>query len=209
MARNVKIYDGERETGFTLVELLIALFVFSLLSAFSYRSVSLLTLSMADTHSESGALLDVQKAWSLWQKDLQASLLDSKTLQPKDDEVLNNPTNGELLADFGKVKYVLRKGRMYRQSLEGVYKTEVKLMQVDSATMTVDSSLLREGVLISVFVMDHPVLGKTSRVFWALSSDGALFENSEFQFAEVASAENEGSQTAGPSEASLIDEAVF
>lgn len=59
-----------KSQAFTLVELLIALFVFSMLSVFSFRAVGLLGVAQSETDNSMLMLASVQKAVLLWEKDM-------------------------------------------------------------------------------------------------------------------------------------------
>jgi len=56
--------------GFTLVELLVALFVFSLLSAFAYRAINTMTKTGSAIEAEMTALTNMQKAIQSIERDL-------------------------------------------------------------------------------------------------------------------------------------------
>ncbi|MFI0398121.1 MAG: type II secretion system protein J [Thiolinea sp.] len=56
--------------GFTLVELLVALFVFSLISAFAYRAINNLISAGSTVEVEMTALANVQRAMQMLERDL-------------------------------------------------------------------------------------------------------------------------------------------
>ena len=56
--------------GFTLMELLVALFVFAILAGFSFRAVTALTASESDVKEQMGALSELQRAVLFWERDI-------------------------------------------------------------------------------------------------------------------------------------------
>lgn len=56
--------------GFTLMELLVALFVFAILAGFSFRAVTALTASENDVKEQMGALSELQRAVLFWERDI-------------------------------------------------------------------------------------------------------------------------------------------
>lgn len=56
--------------GFTLMELLVALFVFAILAGFSFRAVTALTASEGDVKEQMGALSELQRAVLFWERDI-------------------------------------------------------------------------------------------------------------------------------------------
>lgn len=62
--------NSKVSTGFTLVELLVALFVFSLISAFAYRAVNTMVKTGDAIEAEMTALTKVQKAVQIIERDL-------------------------------------------------------------------------------------------------------------------------------------------
>ena len=60
--------------GFTLVEIMVALFVFSLLSGFAFRAVSDLSLAASAVKNDAVLLEDMQKIMSFAEKDIRSSV---------------------------------------------------------------------------------------------------------------------------------------
>lgn len=72
---------GGREQGFTLVELLVALAVMSMLAMLSWRSIDAMQRTQALTQERADELLRLQAALGQWAADLDA-LVDTKELIP-------------------------------------------------------------------------------------------------------------------------------
>lgn len=57
-------------SGFTLMELLVALFVFALLAGFAFRAVTALTAAEQDVKTQMRALSELQRAVLFWERDI-------------------------------------------------------------------------------------------------------------------------------------------
>ncbi len=112
--------------GFTLVELLIALFVFSLLSAFSYRAVNQLSDTGANVAAQADAMGAVQKAMRLWEGDVQKIIIRPKPADSGDS--LSSD-----LSDEGSIEFPV----MVESSRQDYHATDVKWVRYS----------LKEGVL--------------------------------------------------------------
>lgn len=87
--------NSKVSTGFTLVELLVALFVFSLISAFAYRAVNTLVKTGDAIEAEMTALTKVQKAVQIIERDLRQKSV--QVVAELDTEQVNaQPDNSEL-----------------------------------------------------------------------------------------------------------------
>ena len=67
---SLKVKEQKQLQGFTLVELLVALFVFSLISAFAYRAVNTLVKTGDAMEIEMAALTSAQRAIQSMERDL-------------------------------------------------------------------------------------------------------------------------------------------
>ena len=90
--------------GFTLVELLVALFVFSLLSAFAYRAINTMLKTGDSLEAEMQALTDVQRALQIIERDLRQRVVYSSS-------ELNNNTS-ELSVELNTDKTSLELNRL-------------------------------------------------------------------------------------------------
>lgn len=87
----------KNKNGFTLVELLVALFVFSLLVAIAFRSVTMLWGSADILLMEAAGLQDIQKVFSILEKDIQRSVkIESKAIAKSGlDELFSKDVLGD------------------------------------------------------------------------------------------------------------------
>lgn len=152
--------------GFTLVELLVAIFVFSLLSGFAYRSLSMLLELDEMSKVEVKALSDAQRAHALWQRDLLGSAgIDASSeslIEPPVVAVLKNKAATD-------IQYSLEEEVLYRAvGDEASGKTallrdvlSVELVQHAAATKSDDNGLHRIGVNLA---FEHRLLGQVTWV---------------------------------------------
>lgn len=153
--------------GFTLVELLVAIFVFSLLSGFAYRSISMLLELDEISKVEVKALSDAQRVHALWQRDLLESggigALSESSIEPPVVAVLKNKTATD-------IQYSLENEVLYRAvGDEASGKTallrdvlSIELVQHAAATKPAESGDLNHiGVNL---VFEHRLMGQVAWV---------------------------------------------
>lgn len=105
--------------GFTLVELLISMFILLLLSAFAYRAVRLLTNQQHVLSEEAADLIKLQKLFLLWRRDTStmrwsgSELNNISTSDEPDTFTLNDSSSGR------EISYHLSEKALYRE-LSGV-----------------------------------------------------------------------------------------
>lgn len=107
-----------KDGGFTLVELLVALFVFSLLSSFSYRTVNQLLNSRAVLSSELTVFSAIQKTLLFWERDVQRSLKNSADMNVSDSgslQVQRVSASFSLQTAVERIDYVLKGDILYRE----------------------------------------------------------------------------------------------
>ncbi len=174
--------------GFTLVELLIALMVFSVITTFAYRSVNLLASARNQLELEQVALSDLQKTLLIWERDIrqqspnQQPLKLSDTLaqegeQESEDEVL---LVLETLASGGLVNGVPRLMKVTYSYKDGVLLREATNVGASAGTpvalMTglteVEMSLGLAGTpdVVSLLML-HESLGTVQRLIHVSARD--------------------------------------
>lgn len=87
-----KVGRQQKAQGFTLVELLVALFVFSLLSAFAYRAINTMVKTGDAVEAEMTALSNVQRAVQTIERDLRQKAVP--VIATTDTEAIDN-TNAD------------------------------------------------------------------------------------------------------------------
>ncbi|HPE60031.1 MAG TPA: prepilin-type N-terminal cleavage/methylation domain-containing protein [Thiolinea sp.] len=108
------VSQREEQSGFTLVELLVALLVFSLLSIFAYRALNLLADSRWSVATEAELLSDMQKFLLLWERDMRQA--DWRTPDYTDAVVILDDSNAlDAVGSNHIVRYFVREGVIYRQ----------------------------------------------------------------------------------------------
>lgn len=153
--------------GFSLVELLIALFVFALMSGFAYRSVNTLMVATETVGLEESELTRVQRSFLLIEKDVRAALrIEYSAPFPDEGEgfSLDMADHTHKVASSKKsIHYVLRKKDLYRQvvlneAAEAL--TTLLLSDVENLKFTaIDSEFLRGGAI----EISHGSLGALQR----------------------------------------------
>ncbi len=180
---------GPSNQGFTLVELLIALFVFTLLSMFAYRSIGELSKSSQLIDGHVGSLAFLQQGLSLWEKDFhQLFLMNPRLLK---NEELAATEGGQAIAflvssvspgeeNLQTVKYSLEEGGVYRErSIAG--ETVDRIMILDGISSGEMSMIKSEGSLVGVTLfLEHPFFGKVERFCYV-----GLFAHSQVGMPEL------------------------
>lgn len=125
--------------GFTLMELLVALFVFAILAGFSFRAVTALTASEQDVKDQMGALSELQRAVLFWERDIR--------------QIVDRPAQQGF--DVQKDAVALPEGNGILEFTRGG--NPDYLEQVRSSLQRVRYALTDEGVLVrqSWNIVDH------------------------------------------------------
>ncbi|HPQ94074.1 MAG: prepilin-type N-terminal cleavage/methylation domain-containing protein [Thiothrix sp.] len=141
---------SRRCQGFTLVELLVALMVFSLLTIFAYRALNMLSESRDSAVSEARLLSEVQKFLLLWERDVrQADWSDPDYVESS--IVLDDFNELDVVGSDHGTRYFVRKGIVYRQVRDGTA-TDLSepglplLSGVDAMTVTFSGKIKPSGI---------------------------------------------------------------
>lgn len=155
----------QRMSGFTLVELLVALFVFSLLSAFAFRAVTVLGDTSQGVEVETSTLAGLQHAVQFLERDIR-QLVAVESSDGDADSVgvsfltMGMTQSGQLL----RVRYVVRDHRLFRDSwgagtsIDDVPLSSIPLLRAVAAIKF--SFLGEDGMVLSVAQSQLPQLLK-------------------------------------------------
>lgn len=165
-------------SGFTLLELLVALFIFSLLSAFSFRAVSLLSQSDVALKEQSDSLLDLQKFMFYWKSDVQGArnppvvesssgsamsgdAADEMVLLTLDD--VSSPANGKYVSGV-PTNYTFNAGGIYRDRSLPAYKKSLVTSVNDKLLLLNNIEQAEVELIDGVSPSDPPIALKLSFV---------------------------------------------
>lgn len=154
--------------GFSLTELLIALFVFALISGFAYRSVNMLTTVTETVSVEESELSNLQRAFLLIERDIRSAFkIEYPASFPDGEEGLSLAMISSVDEGAGaskkSIRYVLRNKDLYRQVVfneEAEALITLLLRDVDSMEfVAIDSETSNGGKV----VINHISLGQIQR----------------------------------------------
>lgn len=165
------------QDGFTLFELLIALFVFSLLSVFAFRSVTILSSSQQGLTLEQYETEALQRALFFWDRDVRNS--NTNITQ---SELRDNRLEADLIASFlletgssgrreeigvERINYFLDNGSIYRESVGELTDRTLLISNIKSASANLIEGgrvgLKKKAIVGIELVMVHQELGQIKR----------------------------------------------
>ncbi len=170
--------DRRRVAGFSLVELLVALFVFSILSGFAYHAVNVLWASTKETEMEEEALAGLQRTFLLLEKDLlkavdikPSSVAKSESASEASQQFLFRvlkspvvlPANTSGYIGTTDSSYAVRQKTLYRinrGSAEGTSRVDLPLLQ-NVSSINFDRLGGGTGMVVTI---DHDLLGVSRRI---------------------------------------------